>query len=192
MISVPSVPTTPSVTVTVLVLPAVPTTFTVDTPLAVVMAAVGMYRAVSAELFVVIATAAVCPSRSPAGMLSSVIVVAKVTTELLAVAVGAIAVTVAVAFRPVMAGKVIVAFWPTLTEVMSASAMFAVTVMAETSAIVTKPEEAAEAPVPEAPLVELPEDTEPVPPAVLLPTTPFAPMMRPAIGAFRVAAARSA
>ena len=50
------------------------------------------------------------------------------------------AVTFAVAVVPVSAGKVMVAAWPTVTLAMSASAMFAVTMYDETSAMVTKAE----------------------------------------------------
>src|SRR5450830_1370870 len=136
------------------------------------------------------ATDAVCPSRSPAGMLARVIVVAYVTTELLVVAVGALAVTVASAVSPGTAGKVTTAFWPTVTEAMSASAMLAVTVMAEASAIVAKPDEEDEVadddPVPAEDDDAALDEPDPVP----WPTAPLTAITRPAIGAVSVVAAR--
>ena len=133
-------PTTPSVTVTVDVVPVLLTTLTLESPAAVVvMAAAGTYNASAADDFVVMATWADWPRRSPGGIVLNVTVVGKVTTELLAVPVGAIAVTVAAAVTPVIAGKVTVAVWPTVTAAISASAMLADTVIAETSAIVANP-----------------------------------------------------
>lgn len=105
------VPTTPSVTVTVDAVPLELSTLTLESPAAVVvMAAAGTYNAFASDDFVVMATCADCPRRKPVGMEVKVTVVGKVTTELLAVPVGAIAVTVASAVTPVIAGKVTVAF----------------------------------------------------------------------------------
>lgn len=121
---------------------------------------------------------------------------------MLLVAVGAIAVTLAAALTPVIAGKVTFATWPTVTEAMSASAMFAVTVMAETSAIVTKPEELPDdedepvdddpepdAPAPDDPDPEPDEPDDPDAPDEP-PTVPFTATTSPAIGAVRVVAER--
>ena len=94
-----------------------------------------------AELLVVIVTSAVCPRRRLAGGFVSVTVVAYVTTELLVVAVGEIAVTVAVEDAPVIAGNEMVAASPTFTSAMSDSALAALTVNLETSAISTKAED---------------------------------------------------
>jgi hypothetical protein len=74
VIWVPWSPTMPSLTVTVDVLPLL-TTFTVEVPLAVVMADAGTYSAFEADDLVVIDTLAVWPRRSPDGIESSVMVV---------------------------------------------------------------------------------------------------------------------
>ena len=107
----------------------------------------------AAELDVVMVTSAVCPSRSVLGGSVRVMVVAYVTTELLAVAVGAMAVTFAADVALAMAGKVILATWPTLTLEMSDSLSETVIVIVLLSMISAKPE-------PEAVLDE-PEEPEP-------------------------------
>ncbi len=120
------------------------------------------------------------------------------TIELLDVPVGAIAVTVAFDDAPVMAGNVTVAAWPTLTSAMSASAMAAVTVNFETSAIVMKAEDDVDELVDELPVPPVPvPPVEPVPLELLLdellppdtvsPTWPFTATTRPAMGDVSVA-----
>jgi hypothetical protein len=110
------------------------------------------------------------------------------------------AVTVAVELAPVIAGKVILAAWPTLTSAMSASAIAAVTVYFEVSAIVMKPDEdeddddELDAPLDPLDPLDPPDDDPPDelddPPAALPPTSPFTAMTSPAIGATSVASAR--
>lgn len=100
------------------------------------------------------------------------------------VAIGAIAETVAVALTPARAGNVTAAFWPTVTDPMSASAMFAVTVIFDTSAMVANPDVVVL--VPDAAAEEL------LPPDVFEPTEPFTATTSPAIGEVSVAPARFA
>ena len=139
-----------------------------------------------------IATAAVWPRRKPVGIEASVIVVAYVTTELLVVAVGAIAVTVASAVCPGTAGKVTTAFWPTVTEEISASAMLALTVMAEILAIVAKldPELVEDVPLAAVALADSVVDDDDEPEPTVCPTDSPRAITTPAIGAVSVALAR--
>lgn len=88
VMTVPSSPTSPVVTGTVDVFPLSSTTSTVDVSPSVVIAADGTYRASVAELAVVIVAVALLPILAPSGTESSLITVAKVTTELLVVPVG--------------------------------------------------------------------------------------------------------
>ena len=107
------------------------------------------------------------------------------TTELLAVATGETALTFAAAVTPLRAGKVTDAAWPTLTEAISASAMFAVIVICATFAMVAKLVLVLLPALVVAEL-ELPED----PPFVLAPTEPSTATTRPAIGAKSVEESR--
>lgn len=108
---------------------------------------------------------------------------------MLAVATGETALTFAAAVTPLRAGKVTDAAWPTLTEAISASAMFAVIVICATFAMVAKLVLVLLLVLLPALVVAelaLPED----PPLVLAPTEPSTATTRPAIGAKSVEESR--
>ncbi len=116
---------------------------------------------------------------------------------MLAVAVGAIAVTFAVAVALSSAGKVMEATWPTFTSAMSASAMDAVTVYEATLSMVMKllPEDDDVDDDEEEPdddeLLDPPLLAVELPPEVVAPTTPPTATTSPVTGDFSVAFARS-
>ncbi len=207
---VPVVPTTPVVTGTRFVVPAV-TTSTYDPLPDVWIAAAGTDSALAGDDCVVTVTSAVSPYRTPDGRAASVTVTGKTTTPADEVPTGAIAVTVAVLVTPLAAGYVTDAVCPVFSAPTSDSGTSVVTTSCDVSAIVTTPPEPVDDAVPDEPFVPPepdppdPEPPDPDPPLVdvepvalgdtvcepvpdtVCPTAPETATTSPETGAVRVA-----